>query len=79
MSICSVEYLVKRGNVKNHLSVTYKDIDINKFIYDMTWDGFFDSRFNNEIEEKRSAINRNIQKIKELENEIRLLKMLKEK
>ena len=55
MSICSVEYLVKRGNGKNHLSVTYKDIDINKFIYDMTWDGFFDSRFNNEIEEKKKC------------------------
>lgn len=55
----------------------YNHIDIIKFVYDMTWNGFLSSKFDYEIKLKKSPIYQKKKEIDRLQKEIELLEKLK--
>lgn len=56
----------------------YSQIDIIKFVYDMTWNGFLSSKFDDEIKLKKSPIYQKKIEIDRLQKEIEVLERLKE-
>lgn len=56
----------------------YKQIDIIKFVYDMTWSGFLSSKFDEEIKLKKSPMYQKKMEIDRLQKEIEVLEGLKE-
>lgn len=69
-------YLINGDRRKD--SQLYKQIDIEKFVYDMTWNGFISSKFDDEIKMKKSPIYKKKCEIERLQKEIEVLERLKE-
>lgn len=57
-------------------SRTYNQIDLNRFLWDMTWEGFFDTCYSETIEKRKQQINDVRQAIRVLENQVSELRNL---
>lgn len=75
---CMPELYLINWNRRIKVSQPYKQIDIDKFVYDMTWNGFISSKFDDEIEMKKSPIYKKKMEIERLMKEIEVLERLKE-
>lgn len=71
---CMPELYLINGDRRTKESQPYKQIDIRKFVYDMTWNGFISSKFDEEIKMKKSPIYKKKCEIERLMKEIELLK-----
>lgn len=75
MEIPSIEYNKK----KKHRIGTHSQINIEKFVYDMTFDGYFSSKYDEEIAIEKSPIYKKKKQIEKLQKEIELLEKMDEK
>ena len=73
VDIPTIEYNKKH----KHWSGTYSQINIEKFVYDMTYDGYFSSQYDDEIKEKKNPIYQKKKEIERLQREIEFLEKLK--
>ena len=68
---------LKNGNFRTKNSQPYNQIDIDKFVYDLTWNGFVESKFSEEIKLKKSPIYQKKCEIERLMKEIEFLEWMK--
>lgn len=73
VDIPTIEYKKKHKYWKG----THSQINIDKFIYDMTYNGYFSSQYDDEIKEKKNPIYQKKKEIERLQKEIELLEKLK--
>ena len=71
--IPTIEY--KKKN--KYWTGTNSQVNIDKFVYDLTKDGFFESEYEKEIKKKSDPINKKKAQIAKLEEEIRILEGLR--
>ena len=70
-------YLIN-GDRRTKDNQPYNQIDTDRFIYDMTWNGFVRSGFDDEVKMKKSPIYKKKCEIERLQKEIEVLERLKE-
>ena len=75
---CMQELYLINGKLRTKDCQPYNQIDIVKFVYDMTWNGFLSSKFDDEIKLKKSPIYQKKMEIERLQKEIEVLERLKE-
>jgi hypothetical protein len=68
-----IHYKCER-RIKVYESRTHRQIDLDKFLWDMTWDGFFDSCYSDVIAKRKQQINDIRQAIRILEDQARELR-----
>lgn len=61
---------------KNYESRTYNQINLDKFLWDMTWEGFFDTCYSDAVVKRKQQINDVKQAIRVLEDQVRELRNL---
>ena len=69
---------LKNGNFRTKDSEPYNQIDLDKFVYDLTWSGYASSKFDDEIKLKKSPRYQKKMEIDRLQKEIEVLERLKE-
>lgn len=69
-------YLIN-GDRRTKDSQPYNQIDTDKFIYDLTWNGFVESKFSDDVKLNKSPIYQKKCEIERLMKEIELLERMK--
>ena len=75
---CMPELYLINGDRRTKDNQPYNQIDTDRFIYDMTWNGFVRSGFDDEVKMKKSPIYKKKCEIERLQKEIEVLERLKE-
>lgn len=68
---------LKNGNFRTKDSQPYNQIDTDRFIYDLTWNGFIESKFSDEVKLKKSPIYKKKCEVERLQKEIEVLERMR--
>lgn len=71
-----IPYLTHKCNkrIEHYESRTYNQINLRKFLWDMTWEGFFETCYSDEVTKRKQQINDITSAIRVLEEQKRALK-----